>query len=194
MGRPKTFDEDTALAAAAQLFWSNGYDGTSMVQLEDGMGMGRQSIYNAFGDKRELFLKALERYVQENGAQVESTLRAPGRGLEAIQRHFEHLVAFGTGDGPRRGCLVTNSILEIGEKDAAVADRCSVNQSEVQRAFEYALRGAVADGDLRESVDIEATARMLLAQAYGLSVLSKAGASRQELLESVRELLARIAD
>jgi TetR/AcrR family transcriptional repressor of nem operon len=192
MGRPKAFDEDTVLDAATELFWSQGYDATSMADLEAGMGMGRQSIYNAFGDKRALFLRALERYIRNNGENVDATLRAPGRGLDAIRRHFEALVDFAAPQGPRRGCLVANSILEVGESDEAIAGRCQANQELVLDGFRHALRTAIADGDLSESVDVDAMARMLLAQTYGMSVLSKAGASRRELRDSVEELLARL--
>jgi TetR/AcrR family transcriptional repressor of nem operon len=194
MPRPKAFDEDTALEAAAQLFWSHGYEGTSMADLEEGMGMGRQSIYNAFGDKKALFLKALERYITRNGAQLDSTLRGPTRGLAAVRRHFEELVDFATPPGPRRGCLVANSILEVGDDDQEIAGRCRANQEEVLAGLRHALHTAVEDGELGTELDVDATARMLLAQTYGLSVLSKAGASRRELKDGVRALLARLAE
>ena len=192
MARPKAFDEDTVLEAAAQLFWSQGYDSTSMAELETSMEMGRQSIYNAFGDKRELFLKALERYTRANKARLEGSLLAQGAGLKAIHGYFENLVEFVTGDGPRRGCLVANSILELGESDPGVSKRCQMNQAQVLRGFEHALANAVKDGDLTASLDVSATARMLMSQTYGLSVMSKAGTPREELASSVRELLTRL--
>ena len=108
MARPKSFDEQTALRAAAELFWTHGYDATSMAELEEGMGMGRQSIYNAFGDKRELFLKALAWYTEQNEAQVDATLRGPERGMAAIRSHFARMIDHAAPEGPRRGCLAVS--------------------------------------------------------------------------------------
>ena len=87
MARPKAFDETTALDAAAQLFWSQGYDGTSMADLEGAMEMGRQSIYNAFGDKRALFIEALGLFSQRTRAMLVAARRETGP-LEAIARFF----------------------------------------------------------------------------------------------------------
>lgn len=192
MARPKAFDEDTALDAAAELFWSQGYDGTSMADLETAMEMGRQSIYNAFGDKRALFLKALERYTKWNRQRLAESLLAPEAGLHAIRVYFDSMVDFATVEGPRRGCLVANSILEIGASDEGIAHSCAANQNLMLRGFENALKNAARTGELPASLDVSATARLLLSQTYGMSVLSKAGMSTEDLAGSVHELLARI--
>lgn len=192
MARPKKFDEDLALDAAAQLFWSQGYEGTSMCDLERSLGMGRQSIYNAFGDKRALFLKALERYSSWNRDRLTNTLLRSDAGLGAIQDYFKGMVDFSTMEGPRRGCLITNSILEIGDSDAGVANSCAANQEAVLRGLEGALQNAVSAGDLEPGLDVGATARMLLSHMYGMSVMSKAGMSRDELGAAVEEVLARL--
>jgi TetR/AcrR family transcriptional repressor of nem operon len=192
MARPKTFDEDTALDAAAQLFWGQGYDATSICDLEAAMGIGRQSIYNAFGDKREIFLKALDHYVAANKDRVTNGLLAPGAGLEAIRVHLREMVDFLAGPGPRRGCLVANSILELGTGDQAIARRCKASQGSVLSGFEHALSNAVAAGDLPPDLDVSATARMLMAQTYGMAVLSKSGTSRAALSAGAEELLDRL--
>lgn len=193
MARPKAFDEDTALEAAAQLFWSQGYDATSIADLEAGMGMGRQSIYNAFGDKHALFLKALERYSDQNKVRLKASLMAPAAGLQTIRDYFFGMLDFVDCGGPRRGCLVTNSILEIGPGDEAVAEQCRANQDTVLAGFEHALGNAVRSGELPNSLDIQGTARMLMAQTYGLSVLAKTDMPRAELESTVRSFLERLA-
>ncbi|MEN8374760.1 MAG: TetR/AcrR family transcriptional regulator [Gemmatimonadota bacterium] len=192
MARPKAFDEDTALEAAAQLFWSYGYDGTSVAELEAGMGMGRQSIYNAFGDKHALFLRSLQWYAEQNRGEFLSLLLAPGAGLEAIRAYFRRVLDFVAPVEERRGCMIANSILEVGESDAPIARVCRANQDGVIGAFEHALRNAVADGDLPASLDVPATARMLLSQTYGLAVLSKSGMTLDELASVVNQLLSRL--
>lgn len=193
MARPKAFDEDTVLDAAAQLFWSQGYDGTSIADLEASMEMGRQSIYNAFGDKRDLFLKALKRYARWNRERLTHSLLDPEAGLQTIHDYFENMVDFVASTDQRRGCLVTNSIVELGDSDADISRGCEENQRMVVSGFEHALRNAVQNGELPGSLDIPATARMLLSQTYGMSVLSKAGMSREELASGARELLARLS-
>ena len=193
MARPKAFDEVTALDAAAELFWSQGYDGTSMAELETAMDMGRQSIYNAFGDKRALFLRALERYTQWNRQRLAEPLLAEEAGLHTIRAFFDSMIDFSTVQGPRRGCLVANSILEIGASDEGIAHSCAANQNLMLRGFENALGNAARRGELPASRNVAATARMLLSQTYGMSVLSKAGMSREELTGSARELLARLS-
>jgi TetR/AcrR family transcriptional repressor of nem operon len=192
MGRPKAFDEDAALDAAAQLFWSQGYEGTSVSDLEAGMEMGRQSIYNAFGDKRALFLKALERYTRWNGDTLQDTLFTPGAGLDAIRAYFNQQVDFVAPDGPRRGCLVANSIVEMAGVDERIDQRCRINQETVLRGFEHALGNAVRAGELPEDLDVSATARMLMTQSYGVAVMSKTGASRKELHDGVDVFLGRL--
>jgi TetR/AcrR family transcriptional regulator, transcriptional repressor for nem operon len=192
MARPRTFNETTALGAAAQLFWSQGYDATSMSDLERHLGLGRQSIYNTFGDKRSLFLKALEHYSAEHQADLRRTILAPDAGLPEIERYFHGVVDFVVGGDQRRACLLANSILEIGESDSEVSGRCRANQDLVLGGFERALRNALARGELDGGLDVEATARMLMAQTYGLAVLSKTGIPAEEIANAVRAMLARL--
>ena len=163
-----------------------------MTQLEVSMDMGRQSIYNAFGDKRELFLRALERYTRWNATRLADSLLEAGAGLEAIRSFFESMLELMTPEGSRRGCLVANSILELGDSDPGVVNRCQANQQQVLRGFEHALSNAVRDGDLPVSLDVGATATMLMSQTYGMSVLSKAGMSKSELASGIRELISRL--
>src|SRR5262249_1274392 len=102
MARPKSFDEDAVLDQAVQLFWERGYDGHSVADLEAHVGVGRQSLYNSFGDKQALFLKALDRYERNAGAAIEQ-LAVSDAGLEAIRRYFHWAVDSQTAPGPRRG-------------------------------------------------------------------------------------------
>lgn len=188
MARPKAYDEDTALEAAAELFWSRGYEAASMAELESAMEMGRQSIYNAFGDKRSLFLKALDRYIRANQEQLADSLLASDADFTTIRHHFDSMVDFWT-MGPRRGCLVANSIVEVGDEDPGIAASCQSNQETVLRGFENALRNAASKGQIPPATGVEATARLLVAQVYGMTLLVKGGATKGELRESVGALL-----
>lgn len=191
MGRPRAFDEDKVLDEAAVLFWNQGYEGTSLTDLETRLGVGRQSLYDTFGDKRSLFLKSLERYGSWNADRL-AGLQSANAGLDAIREYFAGVVEFLTPVGSRPGCLMTNSISEIGDSDEDVATRCRQNQKRVIEAFENALTNALRRGDVADDLPVKSTARMLMAQTYGLATLSKAGLTRGELQESIGALLERL--
>jgi TetR/AcrR family transcriptional repressor of nem operon len=190
MPRPKSFDEDAVLDRAAQLFQQRGYEATSLADLEAHLGLGRQSLYNAFGDKQSLFLKALERYQRTVTADDLSHLKSSGGGLDAIRTHFRATVASLTAPGPRRTCLVANTILERGSQDADTLLRCNYARAELERALRHALAQAKLRGEVSGSLDVEAAATLLAIQTYGLNVLAKAGAPASELHAAVEVLLA----
>jgi TetR/AcrR family transcriptional regulator, transcriptional repressor for nem operon len=190
MPRPRSFDEDAVLDRAVQLFRERGYEATSLADLETHLGLGRQSLYNAFGDKKSLFLKALERYQRAVAEGALSHLTSPGAGLDAIRAFFRASVESLTAPGPKRTCLVANTILERGSQDADALLRCTHARAELERAFRHALAQAKIRGELAESLDVEAAATLLAVQTYGLNVLAKAGASAGDLHAAVEVLLA----
>jgi TetR/AcrR family transcriptional repressor of nem operon len=193
MSRPRSFDEDVVLDQAVQLFRERGYDGTSLADLETHLGLGRQSLYNAFGDKQTLFLKALERYQRGVAVGALANLNHPGAGLDAIRAFFRANVESLTAPGPKRTCLVANTILERGSQDADALLRCNHARAELQRALRRALAQAKTRGELAETVDVEAAATLLVIQSYGLNVLAKTGATAGELYAAVEVLLAGLA-
>lgn len=192
MPRLKGFDQDAVLDRAVELFWARGYAGTSIADLEQHLDIGRQSLYDTFGDKRRLFLKALDRYSRWTADQLTGILLAQDSGLAAIRAYFQSTVEFLTPLGQRKGCLVANSVLEFGQTDAEVGALCLGNQAMVTHGFRRALVQAVERGELAEDFGVEAGATMLMSQAYGLTLLAKGGATRQELLAAVSLLLSRL--
>jgi TetR/AcrR family transcriptional repressor of nem operon len=189
MPRPKSFDEDAVLDQAVQLFWERGYEGTSLADLETHLGLGRQSLYNTFGDKQALFLKALDRYRRDVGNAALARLNDPGAGLDGIRSFFHWAVESLTASGTRRGCLVTNTISECGSEDADVLLHCNHARDALERAFRRALGQAKDRGELPRSLDVEATATLLVVQNHGLNVMAKTGASAAELHAAVETLL-----
>jgi TetR/AcrR family transcriptional repressor of nem operon len=190
MPRPKSFDEDAVLDEAVQLFWERGYEGTSLADLEARLGLGRQSLYNSFGDKQALFVKALERYERQVAEGAVAQLNAPGAGLGEIRNFFRDSVKALTTPGPRRACLVVNTILERGSEDAEALLHCNHARTGLERTFRRALAQAKSQGELAEGLDVEATATFLVVQDYGLNVLAKTGATAEELGAAVEVLLA----
>ena len=192
MSRTKTFDEEETLDRAVELFWSQGFDGTSIADLEKHLGLGRQSLYNTYGDKRTLFLRAIQRYAETNRREAVAPLLAANASLSAIHHHFHALVGFLTPSGARRACLVTNSILELGERDVDVAERCRANEREVRGGFVHALQNAVQLGELPTDFDVDTWSGLLMTQVYGMAVMAKSGASARELRRSADLLLDRL--
>jgi TetR/AcrR family transcriptional repressor of nem operon len=190
MGRPKSFDESAVLEQAVELFRARGYDGTSLADLESHLGIGRQSLYNTFGDKQALFLKALDHYRSTMGETMVERLSAPDAGLETIREFFRITIRGLTGESPRSGCLIANTITERGSDDAASLLRCNRSREQLERGFRRALAQARERGELPARVDVDAGAMLLVIQNYGLNALAKTGASAEELDAAVETLLA----
>jgi len=192
MARPKTFEPDQALDAALDLFWRRGYEAASMAELQHVMGIGRQSIYDTFGDKHELFLKALDRYIDLNGRRLDQALLGDGPVLPALREHFNAMAHFLTPAGERPACLVTNTILERGHWDTMVSEVCKKNERNLLKTFEGALRRAVEGGEIDELDDPHSAALFLASMVYGMSVLAKNGASRKKLQSVAQRGLAAV--
>ena len=190
MGRPKAFDEEAVLDRAVELFWERGYEGTSVSDLEAGLGIGRQSLYNAFGDKQTLYLKALERYTRHQGTEGPlQLLTAPDAGLGAIRAYLEELVAIGESTERPRVCMIVNGITERAGTDPDTRLRCDRARRSTHAAFMNALMRARARGEVRGDLDPDATALMLTGLVYGFSVLTKAGVPPAELRASAEAAL-----
>jgi TetR/AcrR family transcriptional repressor of nem operon len=190
MARPRAFDRDAALERAMTAFWSKGYEATSIEDLIDRMGIQRGSLYGTFGDKRTLFLAALERYQQVVARDLFEALEAPGSGLAAIRRFFRLRVASALDRRRPPGCLMTNSAVELPGRDRGAAARVSGSLARMEGAFRRALERARAAGELAPGRDVRALARFLTASAQGLSVMAKACPDRALLEDVVSVVLA----
>src|SRR3712207_3633301 len=110
MARHKEFDRDEALQRAMEVFWSRGYEAASVGELVKHMGINRQSLYETFGDKHSLYLAALDRYREVEGAKMYGVLEGPGSVKRALRELFEGVIEGALGEGGRRGCLVGNAM------------------------------------------------------------------------------------
>jgi TetR/AcrR family transcriptional repressor of nem operon len=171
-GRPKSFDEREALESAMQLFWVRGYEGTALADLLGAMGISRQSLYDTFGNKRELFIRVIEHYRDTQLAKALALLRQEGSPLENVKtvvRFFERLAA----DQRHCGCLVANALVEVAPHDEEIAgllqDTLALLQSSVQRALEQA-QGA---GELAAGKSPLQLSRALTNAMLGLAVTGK---------------------
>lgn len=190
MPRQKEFDREEVLDRAVDVFWECGYEATSVQDLVDAMGIQRGSLYNEFGDKRALFLATLERYERVWVGRVLAALQSPGPVRPTIRSVFEGIVRDEVRCIVRRGCLASNTAVELGPLDPAIAAHATAILRRVEQAFRDALQRAVEQGEIAPTPDATALARFLTANVHGLRVMSKAGATREEL-EDVVEIALR---
>lgn len=174
-----------------QLFWKHGYESTGLVALEQATGLGRQSLYGVFGDKRGLFTRAVERYfdlVIRPGIDV---LDAPGSGRANLERVFTAWEAAAT--APEfHGCLLGNSVPELAAKDSEISALLARKLELMESAFARALRRGKRDAELPAALDVRSTARALLALAQGLSVIARANRDPtfvRSVVQAARNLL-----
>ena len=192
MWRPKEFDRDVVLDRAMQLFWSRGYEATSIEHLVARMGIRRGSLYGTFGDKRALFFAAIDRYDRVVTAKLLAILDAPGSGKDAIRRFFRLKVDLSLKPGRPRGCLVTNSTAELASRDRAAASRVGAVLTRIEAAFHRAVVRAQQAGEIDPARDPRALARFLTSSAQGLSVMAKACPDRIVLKDIAAVTLAAL--
>jgi TetR/AcrR family transcriptional regulator, transcriptional repressor for nem operon len=171
MARPKEFDPDVVLVGAIDAFRRHGYDGISTAELADAMQIGRQSMYDTFGDKAALYRRALERYRDDNAAVVDSCLAEDGA-LDAIQAVFDLLAGLDRHD-LRCGCLLVNAIGELADTDTAVSDLLVDNQRRISALFADTVRRGQAQRQIAASIDPEVAGAQLLVTFYGIRVMAK---------------------
>ncbi|NRR29861.1 TetR/AcrR family transcriptional regulator [Oxalobacteraceae bacterium] len=187
-GRPRTFDEDAALERAMDVFWEKGYEGASLPELTEAMGMNRPSLYSVFGNKEALFLKALERYTANRGQLFERALEQPSA------RAVVETYLMGNADGQTEsdhphGCLVINGALACSDDAKPVRDALIERRSVTEAKLRERLRKARDDGDLPADCCAAQLARYVMTVSNGMAVQAAAGATRAQLHEVVQLVL-----
>ncbi|MFJ6069267.1 TetR/AcrR family transcriptional regulator [Streptomyces sp. NPDC093065] len=191
MARTKEFDPDAALRAALELFWRRGYEATSMSDLVEHLGVGRASIYATFGNKRELYLKALARYEQGLLLDLLEDLSRPGPALPGVRSLVRRYAAeAGADDSRLQGCFVTNTAAELAPHDAVAARRVERNWDQLETVLHTSLARARAEGELPAGRDPLALARMLLVLLQGMRVVGKASPDPARVRDAAEQALA----
>lgn len=181
MARPREFDVDAALERAMRVFWAKGYESTSLDDLCDATGLGRSSLYAAFVDKRELYLRALDHYEEEAASRVAAALARPLPIREAIASFLSRIID-DIVDGPgRRGCFIGNCAAELSRQDREAAARVRHSLARVEAVFRDALARAQARGEIAATSDVNALARFLTSGIQGLRLVGKANPDRASL-------------
>lgn len=186
-GRPRAFDTQVALARARDLFWSRGYGATSVQDLVDELGVQRGSLYAAFGDKHDLYLRAVALYAKENREHLEAVLRG-GPVLPALRRMLLEPSALTRAPGGpqrRRGCLVGNTTAELVPGDDAARALAAAAYDGFIEVMTAALTRAQATGEVTTSAAPEAQARMLLLLFQGSALVARATPDRERLASGI---------
>jgi AcrR family transcriptional regulator len=190
-GRPRAFDRDVALAKAGQLFWRLGYEGASIADLTEALGITPQSLYAAFKSKAELYREALAWYQREIGNYAVEALQRPDV-FEAIESSLMGAaVEFARGDRPK-GCMISTAVLACSQENAPIAETVASLRSGALAAYRARLDQAVRDGALRPDTDVGALARYFGAIIQGMSVQARDGATADELTAIARIALAEL--
>lgn len=183
MGRPRTFDVDKALDSALLVFWKKGYEGTTLPDLTEAMGINRPSLYAAFGNKENLFRKALDRY-SEKGAFFQEALNEP-TSYKVVEKLLYGAADIMTEPGNPRGCLAVQGALACGEEADPIRQELIARRAEKEKALRDRFKRAKKEGDLPADADPTALARFVATFANGMSVQAAGGATRKDLRKVV---------
>ena len=179
-GRPREFDIDEALAAALRVFWTRGYEGASLSELTEAMGITKPSLYAAFGNKEALFRKALDLYETEKLAYMQTALSAPtARGV--AENLLRGALANYCSLNEPRGCMGVISSVACGAEAESIKADIVTRRASSERALVERFERARAEGDLPESVEACGLTRWLFAILQGMSVQASGGATQAEL-------------
>ena len=181
MVRTRTFDPTTALTQVVDLFASKGYSETSMEDIVKATGVSRYGLYGTFGNKRELFEQALDRYADSMGKQAFLRLLEPDASLDHIRTIFEGRVADVCCEEETKGCLFIHTAMELAPRDDDLRDVLQKFMRRMSKLFSIGLESAKARGEVRENLDVQAAGELLTSTMFGLVVLGRTGFPRETL-------------
>lgn len=189
-GRPRGFDDEAVIEAAMEVFWSNGYEATSAQDLVERTGLGRGSLYNAFGSKQGLYHEALKRY-QEQALQAQlEILGGPG----SLKERLRNLMLWGLESDldpvKRRGCMALFAVLERASKDPEVAQISRLYANRLEQALCHAFAVGQRNGEVTAAASPLSLARAFQGSYYGLRVLGRSVQDRTVLLDVIESTLA----
>jgi len=193
VARPRTFDEHEVVAAARDKFWERGYAATSVDDLTAATGLGKGSLYGAFGDKHTLYLRALDDYISSSLGEVRASLRDPKRGAyERLAGHIRGQAKALVADKDRRGCLMAKSAAELGATDDAVEKKVELAYTTWRAELVACINEAQRDGTVDAKQNPQALAGTLLAFMRGQEALHKGGAKPAQLKAAADEMVSLI--
>jgi AcrR family transcriptional regulator len=183
-GRPLRFNQEDALESALQVFWSRGYEGASMSELVEALGINKPSIYATFGNKETLFHKALAKYLAGPVAFVGKAISEP-TAKQVAETFLKGAVEFYTDKSHPPGCMVVQGALTCGQGSELIQQELLSHRQKLEKSFKRRFDLAKTQGDLPPNVDSSDLAKYLTTIHQGMSVQATSGASKKELLAVV---------
>lgn len=188
-GPDKQFDPEVALSKAMDVFWARGYEAASLSELLNVMGIGKKSLYDTFGNKRSLFLKALEYYAKTEVKLMRDQLLAPGSSLENLKTVLQNLQQMHSDSGSK-GCMLGTNIADFNTSDEEIAATLRGYLQDVEDAFCTAITRAQEVGELKQVAAPRDLARMLLCTTQGMALLGRTVDTEALLLSTVQAIMA----
>jgi AcrR family transcriptional regulator len=180
-GRPRSFDTDEVLARVRDTFWKYGYAGTSMDQLSAATGLHKPSLYGAFGDKKALYLAALDNYLAEVRAEFAEAFAVPALFDSLYQVSECSIDKFLRGENDGRGCFMMSTAVPEAGADPEISKVVRSSMESLERAFVRRFQRAIDEGEIPDAVDPNLLTMILVANHYEMSGRARAGYSRDEL-------------
>lgn len=187
-GRPREFDLDEALDAAVEVFWRQGYEGTTLDDLTSAMGISRPSLYAAFGDRESTFKQAVERYGRVDMSYVDDALAEP-TAFEVAEHFLRSNVRAITNPSRPQGCLSIQGGVSGSRTDQGIVEFLGESRAAVEARFAARFEQALADGDLPSDEDPTELAKYLNTVTSGMAVQAAGGATRAQLIRVVERAL-----
>jgi TetR/AcrR family transcriptional regulator, transcriptional repressor for nem operon len=186
MQRPKYFDEKEALEAAVSLFWRKGYNATSMQDLVDCLGLSRSSIYDTYGNKHALFLKALESYIDS----ITTAMNAAVRNTTSAKRTIRELIEISTKemihDAQHKGCFFVNSFIEVVHQDPEGKDLLDRGNHQIEDIFFKAIKAGQEAGEILSRQNARALARFIFNSLKGMRVSVKSETDKKVFSDIIK--------
>lgn len=192
MARPRSFDEAVVLEKATRLFWNQGFEATTMADLVEATGLAKGSLYQAFGDKRRLYLRALRNYLDEGRMNMARSLRSAPSGRQAVSEWIRRMVERAAGKG-RFGCFGVNACVELGAHDLEVRGLMADHDRHRRSILAEALVRGVAEGEFRSDLDPAAGAYFLIVFSHGIMAVGRGALEKGEVENLVDTALGALS-
>lgn len=188
-GRPREFDRDAALISARNLFWERGYEGVSMADLTEKLGLASARLYAAFGSKETLFREAIEQYEAHEGGFADRALVEEPTVARAIERMFREGIELYTRKQGPQGCMVVSSATNCTDENDQVREWLAGHRRARTASIVKRIQCAVGSGELHKSTNAESLGDLYAAALHGISIQARDGVTRKRLLAMVPTLL-----
>lgn len=192
MARLREFKEEDALDKAIEIFWHKGYNGTSAQDLVTYLGLSRSSLYDTFGDKRSLFIKALQRYQKQSLNEVRDILEKSDNIKETIKQIFAQAIIESFQDKITKGCFIVNTTVELAMHDKEIAKIVNENRQNMEDVFYMAVKRGQELGQISTSNDARILARFIFNNYSGIRVLARSAGTEKEVFDDVAKVVLSV--